>query len=75
MFIHATFKVASMQNFKYAHNDKTKFTIPFAFVLMTNKSYLSYIKILKCIKLIVENDNINLVYSAINLCVTSKSFY
>lgn len=41
---------------------------------MTNKSYLSYIKIFKDIKLIIDNYNINWVYSGIKfMCDFQKS--
>ena len=43
IFIDATFKIAPKNFYQIlnilAHNDKTKITIPVAFILMTNKSY------------------------------------
>ena len=63
IFIDATFKVAPKSFYQLlnilVHIEKESFTIPIIHVLMSNKSLLSYRKILNDIKILAENYNID----------------
>ena len=78
LFIDATFKVAPKNFYQVlnilAYNDNTKFIAPVCFILMTNKSYNSYIKIFQEIKFLLENYDLPWKYNDVKfMCDFEKS--
>ena len=59
LFVDATFKIAPKNFYQVlnilSRNEKTNFTVPVAFVLMTSKTYESYLKIFQELKFIIQN--------------------
>ena len=77
-FIDAIFKVAPKNFYQVlnilAYNDNTKFIALVCFILMTNKSYNSYIKIFQEIKFLLENYDLPWKYNdAKFMCDFEKS--
>lgn len=78
LFIDATFKSSPKNYYQLlniiAYNQKENFIMPVAFILISSKSYSSYIKIFKDIKFLLVSNNIRVKFkNIIFLCDFEKS--